>query len=136
MQKKRIVVLSIALALALSACGQSEAVDNSEGSAGQSSVENIQPDGTQGGQVSEDVQPTEAPQPTAEPTKSPEELAAEEAAEEAIRIQELYDNRPICLKQMADLWRCSLRMEPSLAGGFWQRMTWIWHLMCIRMAPC
>jgi len=102
-QKKRVIALSMVMALVLSACGQGEAVENSGNSQVQSSVENSQTGGLQEGQGTVGQQPTEAPQSTPEATKSPEETEADKAAEELAKVQELYNNRPIALKQMEDL---------------------------------
>ena len=103
MQKKLIVAWFLTLFLALSACGQSEVGENTDGDANQSSVHVPQTDETQYSQSEQGSQAVESSQATDEPTKSPEEIEAEQDAAEAAHNQELYDNRPISLKQMEEL---------------------------------
>ena len=87
MHRKRVLVLILAMSLVLGACGQGNNADYSNSDQQSDAL----------------VQPTQTPQPTPEPTLSPEEIAAQKAAQEAAKMQEIYDNRPVSLKQMEEL---------------------------------
>ncbi len=101
MRKKRLWGIMLALALAVSGCGQAAETGNGAETPAPSSGEQPSSEGepSSSGQPSSEGEPSSSGQPSSEGEPSPSEQPPKEQADG----RKLYENRPVSLKQMEAL---------------------------------